>query len=76
MEYLTSHGVKFGENGISRTSSCHNRLHTYYLCESTFNIQVHEDYLMSIGLPVEEKKTYNNRRNTRPYKKFNKNENN
>lgn len=58
MEYLTKHGVRFGENGISRTSSCHGRLHTYYLCESRVNMDKHYDYERSVGIkpPVKKKK--------------------
>lgn len=50
MEYLVAHGVKFGENGISRTNSCHQKRHTYYLCTSKNNMQVLREYERLIGL--------------------------
>ena len=34
MLYLTKNGIRFGENGISKTNSCHRKRHTYYLTEN------------------------------------------
>lgn len=42
MEFLVKNGVKFGENGISHTTSRHRR--NYYLCMSRHNKKLHEEY--------------------------------
>lgn len=55
MEYLVSKGVNFGEGGISRTSSHHNKKH-YFLCESKRNMQKHYDYERMIGINTDYKK--------------------
>ena len=47
MEFLTSNGVPFGYEGISHTIARGRR--TYYLCESSRNKKLHNDYEKSIG---------------------------
>ena len=34
MLYLTKNGIRFGEDGISKTCSCHRRRKNYYVTES------------------------------------------
>lgn len=47
VEYLLSKGVKFGENGISATSSRHSGC-SYRLCESKYNLNLLRKYRNSI----------------------------
>lgn len=47
VKYLLSKGVKFGENGISATSSRHSG-NTYRLCESKYNLKLLNQYRKSI----------------------------
>ena len=42
MEFLVLYGVKFGENGISHTTSRHRK--NYYLCMSRKNTELHRKY--------------------------------
>ena len=44
MQYLTKNGIRFGENGLSKTCSCHNRRKTYYVTESPICLQLLEEY--------------------------------
>ena len=34
MLYLTKNGIRFGEDGISKTCSCHRRRKNYYVTEN------------------------------------------
>lgn len=43
MEFLVKQGVRFGEDGISHTTSRHRR--KYYLCMSRRNNKLHEEYI-------------------------------
>lgn len=43
MEFLVKQGVRFGEDGISHTTSRHRR--KYYLCMSLHNYKLHEEYI-------------------------------
>lgn len=48
MEVLTKeYGIKFGENGISRS---HTSKHHYYLCESEENLAKLKSYYTKVGL--------------------------
>ena len=47
MEFLPFNGVPFGYEGISHTIARGRR--TYYLCESSRNKKLHNDYEKSIG---------------------------
>lgn len=46
-DFLVANGVRFGENGISKTVASGKRA-TYYLTESDDNKELHEQYLKSI----------------------------
>lgn len=35
------YGIRFGENGISHTCSCHGNRKTYYLCTNSKNISIY-----------------------------------
>lgn len=41
--YLNSHGVPYGENGISHTTSKHSGI-SYMLCESKRNMNMLKEY--------------------------------
>lgn len=45
--YLTTHGVGYGENGISHTYS-HNQ--HYYICETPKNKELLKKYYAEVGL--------------------------
>lgn len=52
MEALVKdYGIKFGENGISRTFG-HN--HHYFLCESDKNLNKLKKYYKKLGISTEE----------------------
>ena len=51
VKYLLSKGVKFGDGGISATSSRHSG-HTYRLCETKRNMNLLDKYRKSITLKV------------------------
>ena len=42
MEFLVKNGVKFGEDGISHTTSRHRK--NYFLCMSRKNAELHQKY--------------------------------
>ena len=42
MEFLVKNGVRFGEDGISHTTSRHRR--NYFLCMSRKNMELHRKY--------------------------------
>lgn len=47
VDFLTKRGVKYGENGISKTVAGGKKA-TYYLTESVRNMRLHEKYLDKI----------------------------
>lgn len=57
-QYLTSHGVNYGENGISRTHGHHKH---YYMCACEDNTDLLNEWKESIGLKIDKPKKPNKR---------------